>query len=234
MDYEFQPANHIGFRLARRIVVPSAFPRSRLRVYGARSTNRVSRFDGYKEELYLDQVAASADDGWSTIGEPSRMRCLFRPPPHGALYHREGNTHFETLLRQVASRRDANVLVLPRFPAQRSQYASIPRVHVADRTVDGLAALRTADVFIGAGGTMCREAALLGVPAYTVFAGRMASVDRELIKAGMLHDLRTAEVDVEKWTRRDLNTIRRDEAHLQIRARELRSWLSALIEEVAG
>jgi predicted glycosyltransferase len=107
-------------------------------------------------------------------------------------------------------------------------------VHVADRTVDGLAALRTADVFIGAGGTMCREAALLGVPAYTVFAGRMASVDRELIKAGMLHDLRTAEVDVEKWTRRDLKTIRRDEAHLRIRARELRSWLSALIEEVAG
>src|SRR4051794_35485317 len=30
MDYEYQPANHLSFRLADRVVVPAAFPISRL------------------------------------------------------------------------------------------------------------------------------------------------------------------------------------------------------------
>ena len=42
---------------------------------------------------------------------------------------------------------------------------------------------------IGAGGTMNREAALLGTPTYTVFAQRLAAVDRELIRRGLLHDV---------------------------------------------
>src|SRR6266480_3466928 len=31
MDYEHQPANHLAFRLASRVIVPSAFPDSALR-----------------------------------------------------------------------------------------------------------------------------------------------------------------------------------------------------------
>src|SRR5204863_6309091 len=31
MDFEHQPANHISFRLARRVVVPQAFPKGALR-----------------------------------------------------------------------------------------------------------------------------------------------------------------------------------------------------------
>jgi len=39
---------------------------------------------------------------------------------------------------------------------------------------------------------MNREAALLGTPTYTVFAGRLAAVDTELIRLGLLYDVRTA------------------------------------------
>src|SRR3954470_20405814 len=51
MDYEHQPANHLAFRLATRVVVPDGFPQDRLSVYGARSS-RVREFAGYKEEFY--------------------------------------------------------------------------------------------------------------------------------------------------------------------------------------
>src|SRR5918996_3360648 len=52
MDYEHQPANHLAFRLASRVVVPRAFPEEALRRAGARP-ERVRRYDGIKEDVYL-------------------------------------------------------------------------------------------------------------------------------------------------------------------------------------
>src|SRR5213595_849614 len=52
MDYEYQPANHLAFRLASRVIVPRVFPASELRKYGA-SMRKVKRYDGLKEDVYL-------------------------------------------------------------------------------------------------------------------------------------------------------------------------------------
>ena len=52
MDYEHQPANHLAFRLASRIIVPRVFPESALRRSGARD-EKVKRYDGIKEDVYL-------------------------------------------------------------------------------------------------------------------------------------------------------------------------------------
>src|SRR5262245_29999787 len=52
MDYEHQPANHVSFRLAGRVIVPEAFPADALRRCGARPSKTL-RYAGFKEELYL-------------------------------------------------------------------------------------------------------------------------------------------------------------------------------------
>src|SRR2546425_5296597 len=52
MDYEHQPANHLAFRLASRVIVPRAFPAVELKKYGA-STRKVKRYEGMKEDVYL-------------------------------------------------------------------------------------------------------------------------------------------------------------------------------------
>src|SRR5260370_272074 len=52
MDYEHQPANHLAFRLASRVIVPRAFPSPELRRCGA-SPRKVKRYDGLKEDVYL-------------------------------------------------------------------------------------------------------------------------------------------------------------------------------------
>src|SRR5229473_1390697 len=52
MDYEHQPANHLAFRLASRVIVPRAFPAAELRKYGA-SLRKVKRYEGTKEDVYL-------------------------------------------------------------------------------------------------------------------------------------------------------------------------------------
>ena len=50
--------------------------------------------------------------------------------------------------------------------------------------------LYEADLVIGAGGTMTREAALMGVPTFTLFAGRAPAVDRWLEGRRLLARLR--------------------------------------------
>src|SRR5437870_10905736 len=52
MDYEHQPANHLAFRLASKVIVPQAFPAAELRKYGA-SMRKVRRYQGTKEDVYL-------------------------------------------------------------------------------------------------------------------------------------------------------------------------------------
>ena len=58
-----------------------------------------------------------------------------------------------------------------------------------DHAVDARSLLYAADLVIGAGGTMTREAALLGVPTFSVFAGKSPAVDQALQDRGRLQQL---------------------------------------------
>ena len=227
MDYEYQPANHLGFRLASRIAVPDAFPEERLRAYGA-APKRVRRFDGYKEELYLDRPTGPFERR-----HPDRALVVMRPPAEGAMYHRGANEAFDSLLREAAARDDVEAVVLPRLEKQRERYAGTPGLAVPERTLDGLALLRAADVFIGAGGTMSREAAILGLRAYTMFAGELPAVDAALIRAGRLRDLRSLDASAVDWSPRPRADVESADRELRARAAELRRWFVELIEETA-
>jgi uncharacterized protein len=190
MDYEHQPANHLSFRLARRVIVPEAFPGDALGRFGAAGA-KVVRYDGFKEELYL--AGFSPDE--HVLGEldldPSRVIAVFRPPPEGALYHRSANERFDNLLEAALAREDVQVVLLPRTGEQRARYASMSRrIRIPDTAVDGSSLLALVDLTIGGGGTMNRESALLGTPTSTVFAGELPAVDAELIRRGLLCDLR--------------------------------------------
>ena len=187
MDYEHQPANHLSFRLAQVVIVPNAFPVSALKRYGA-GTRKVVRYDGFKEELYLADVAREPSILVSLGLDPARVTAVMRPPPQGALYHRHGNERFDTILEYVLAE-GGQVVLLPRTTDQAARYRR-PGVVIPERPVDGRALLATVDLTVGAGGTMTRESALLGTPTYTVFRGELGAVDAELIRVGKLVDLR--------------------------------------------
>lgn len=232
MDYEYQPANHVSFRLATRVVVPSIFPDDRLRAYGARE-RRVARLDGYKEELYLDREATATARGGAAFADDGRTRVVLRPPAEGALYHPGANADFDRLARQTSAREDLDVIVLPRLASQRDRYAALVGVRVPERTIDGLRLLRSADVFVGGGGTMSREAALLGVRAYTMFAGRRPAVDSALIDAGLLHELRALDAGAVDWSPRSSAAAAADEVRRRRRGTALREWFAGVIASSA-
>ena len=197
MDYEHQPANHLAFRLASRVVVPRAFPDRALRRFGA-SKRKVRRYDGFKEDVYLA--------GWQpTAGAPERMLkslgieagqvlVVVRPPARDALYHRFDNELFDALLEHLCAQERARIILLARTDAQREEFDARHRsenVIMPRAALDGATLVAAADLVVSAGGTMNREAAALGVPAATVYAGRWAAVDEELVREGRLTRIRT-------------------------------------------
>jgi predicted glycosyltransferase len=60
---------------------------------------------------------------------------------------------------------------------------------VPDRAIDAQRLIAYAELVIGAGGTMNREAVALGAPVWTMFSGRMGAVDEALIEAGKMRRL---------------------------------------------
>ena len=187
MDYEHQPANHVAFRLASRIVVPQHFPAEALKRFGA-APQKVKRYHGTKEDVYLSSFEKDPEFSarLTKLGvHPDDVLVLVRPPADQALYHRFENHLFKELLEWLAARGQVKVLLLPRNEAQRAIY-SAPRVIMPNTPIDGPNLIAASDLVISAGGTMNREAAALGVPAATIYAGRWAAVDEELCRSGSL------------------------------------------------
>jgi predicted glycosyltransferase len=200
MDYEHQPANHLAFRLASRVVVPEAFPEEALRRFGARAS-KVRRYEGIKEDVYLADFVP--DPGFAAqlrerfgIDLESETLVVVRPPASEALYHRFENELFEELLTRLLSRESVRVVLLARGEAQRealtARFAS-PNLFAPREALDGANLVAAADLVVSAGGTMNREAAALGVPAATVYAGRWAAVDEQLVREGRLRRISTRE-----------------------------------------
>jgi len=193
MDYEHQPANHLAFRLASRIVVPEAFPEADLARFGA-TTRRVRRYAGVKEELYMSEPSPPGSER-ARLGVADDRPCVvLRLPPEGAIYHRVDNSLVEEVVRLARAHR-ATLVVLARSSEQRSAWRrrSAPDLIVVEPPVDTRSLLLDADLFVGAGGTMTREAAVLGVPTWSIFAGRGAAVDAWLSEQGRLVRIGSAE-----------------------------------------
>jgi predicted glycosyltransferase len=113
-----------------------------------------------------------------------------------SLYHRGiENTVFDDVLARLLGSA-GQVVLLPRTPEQAAAFAGQAGVIVPERPVDGPSLVWAADAVISAGGTMNREAAVLGVPTWTTFAGELGAVDRALGEQGRMHVLTDAD-DIE-------------------------------------
>jgi uncharacterized protein len=195
-DYEHQPASHLAFRLADRVLLPEALRGSEVERQGARD-GKVRWYPGLKEEIYLGDFEPDRRV-LAKVGVPdadSARIVVARTPPSRALYHQLDNPLFAEAIAAAGRQEDVWCVVLTRHPEQREaiEALGLPRVVMPAVAVDSRSLMHASDLVIGAGGTMTREGALLGVPTFSVFAGRRAAVDAWLEERGRLRTLRAAE-----------------------------------------
>jgi predicted glycosyltransferase len=187
-DYEH--ANLTVFRLAGATVLfPEVIPREAYRRSGFRD-DRLIAFNGLKEDLTfagirLEEVEAAPLDGSS---REDVVRALVRPPAEQSHYYTpRSRALYLDALRQVARNDRAVVVLAPRYEWQRHDLESLAPANppiVLTEPVPFLPLLRAVDLVLCSGGTMLREAAYLGVPAYSLLASEIGAVDRYLERIG--------------------------------------------------
>lgn len=184
-DYEHSDQSLVRF--VNHLLVPFPIP---VETWG-RQAKKVLHYPGLKESLYLCDFAPDLR-GLEHLNEAGRVIVVFRPEGRATHYRSAQTPRTEAaILAALASAEGALVVVLPRDSQQAAEVgarcATLGVRHwIPDRAVDGPTLLWASDLVIGGGGTMTREAAVLGVPAYSYFAGPWGAVDRYLEDEGRL------------------------------------------------
>ena len=188
-DYEWAAVqHHFNCRLATRVLVPDAIPPERLARYGVRGPKLV-RFPGLKEEYYLSDFEPDRAVLGRLGVEGAEVLCVVRTAPSYALYLGGSETPLlARVLERAAADPRVHTVVLARTDEQRAGVRSLDldRVVVPEHTVDGRSLVALADVLVSAGGTMNREAAVLGTPVWSMFEGPLGGVDERLVADGRL------------------------------------------------
>ena len=83
---------------------------------------------------------------------------------------------------------EVQVVLIPRYAEQIEEFQESLKgnIIILDALVDGPSLLYYSDVFVGAGGTMSAEAALLGTPTISCFPGESYIIEQYLIEKGLI------------------------------------------------
>lgn len=199
LDYEYTEAR-IFNTLATYLLMPAFIPERRLSEAGFK-LQKVVRYTGFKEEIYMRDFVPDVGFRKSLQIDPGTILITLRPPSMLGNYHDEkSETLFRACLDCFSAHENTHCLIVNRTNAERkllnSGLLEKKNISFLSRPVDGLQLLWASDIVVSGGGTMNREAALLGVPTYSIFTGRRPYLDEYLHERGRLtfiDDLRKIE-----------------------------------------
>lgn len=178
-DNEHAMGNIPAFVCATTIMVPEFLGMEKLKRQWA-NPKKVVRYPGVKEGIYLWELAERLPEK----SLKSRRVVYVRPEPWLAQYYKGRRRFLDELL--LGLKRHVDIVLLPRDKEQGRHYESpgFSGVSVASRALDIADIAPHCDLFIGAGGTMTREMAVLGIPTISVYQDELLDVDRYLLAAG--------------------------------------------------
>ncbi len=174
IDNEFaEEQNRLSVSLCSRIIVPKALDKRLLINQGA-DRRRIKIFNGLFELANI-RLFNPAED--VEVPEIPGNYVLVRPEPRFASYFRGSNITQE-IIDELKKSHD--VFVIPRGHETYNGARAL-------KNKDSLNLIYHAKAFIGGGGTMNRESALLGTPTISFYPQDLLGVDRMLIKKGLMY-----------------------------------------------
>jgi len=179
--------------LSEKVFTPWVIPIHAWTRYGITSRN-VVRYRALDPVVWLSQRKGDTKVLESLNLDASKPIITIRPPEEFAAYLSERNSSIPDKVTEVVSKildlthQNSQIVILPRYDLQierfRKRFGN--RVIVPNHVVDAVSLMRASSVFLGGGGTMTAEAALMGVPAISYYPGDPTFVERFLIKFGLV------------------------------------------------
>lgn len=195
--YDYEYVFDIPFKkLSEVLLIPEVIPDKRLEELGI-PLEKVKKYPGIKEELYVYEFKRNPSIIEKLGADRNKIIAVVRPPATMAHYYREeSGMLFNKVMEYLVSKNDVNIILIPRTEEQKRELMRTwrnPAVIFPKEAVDGLNLIWHSDLVIGGGGTMTREAAVLGIPSYSIFRGKLGAVDRFLAEKGRLVIIETPE-----------------------------------------
>ncbi len=163
----------LTFPLSKVAIVPECFSGP---TYG-----ETRRFRGVCEVAHvLDYLENPNKIEHERLGLEENEYIVIRPPPKSSHYLEEDGT-FRRLIGKLLGETRLEGVIL-----RREGGIELPRGEIYQGVVDGLDLISTAAGVISGGGTMIREAALLGIPSISLFPREEPCVTSELIAEGLI------------------------------------------------
>jgi uncharacterized protein len=182
-DNEHALGNIPAFVCADKIMVPEFLSMEKLTKQWA-NPKKVVHYPGVKEGIYLWELAGRLRPNGRQPNGRMRKTVYVRPEPWVAQYYKGRRSFLDALLSGLKEHVD--VVLLPRGKEQGDAYGHTryAGVTVVNSALDIADIVPHCDLFIGAGGTMTREMAVLGIPTISVYQDELLDVDRYLLDAG--------------------------------------------------
>jgi len=170
--------------LSKKLFTPRVIPKAAWRRYGVASFD-IIQYNALDPVVWIREYASSSPkEPSSLIGEKPLV--LMRPEEEYASYFQTATTK-KSIITQLArplTKLGAQVIVLPRYEEQvevlTGELAGV--ASVLPNLVDAVALYSRCSAFVGAGGTMSAEAALMGVPTISCYPSEPTYVDKYLFK----------------------------------------------------
>lgn len=186
-DNEHAMGNKPAFICATKILIPENLPVERIAKTGV-SAKKVMQYPGVKEGIYLWSKGEAIQEKRKQ-NNSGQIKIYIRPEPQTAQYYKGKENFLDDTILALQDR--YKIIVLPRDANQSAHYKQdkFNKTDVPDKPLGFDAIAEDCTIFVGAGGSMTREMAILGIPTISVYQDDLLEVDSFLLSKGlMLHE----------------------------------------------
>lgn len=211
-DYEYI-STFIPNRFATKVLIPDAVNYHSIKTAKINKKNLVL-YPHLKENIYLDSFIPEPNF-YERFQIPNIGKIIisFRPPAENSHYHnKESELILNKFLEHIINYKNKLFFILlPRDNNQGNRVAQffernkIEYMMPIKKPLPGPDTIFNSDIVITGGGTMAREAAVLGTPAYSIFKGKKGAIDAYLEAEGRLVFINsTNDVDKIKFNKKNV------------------------------
>lgn len=172
--------------LSKKLLTPYIIPFRAWRGYGA-TNEMIVRYNALDPFAWLRNF--KPDENILKSFGVSRKETIVtvRPEESFASYlldRVEGRMLFVKIIDELLKLRDITLIVLPRYHEQieilKNKFNG--KIVLAEKVVDGATLLFFSSIFVGGGGTMTTESALMGIPTFSFYPNKPTYVESFLVR----------------------------------------------------
>jgi len=189
--------------LSTKLLTPKMIPKRAWTKYGI-SAGKIIQYNALDPWAWLKDFSPDRNVLIGLGLSDSKPILTFRPEEEFAAYlikRTKDRTSIIPVIEEILKENlDVQIVAIPRYNEQveylRNHFKD--RILVCHNSIDGPSLLHYTSVFVGGGGTMTSEAALLGVPTFSCYPGEPFIILKYLIEKGLVNLERNPKAMAEK------------------------------------